>query len=170
MLILIYIPIIWCDAMENRPKLYAFTAFVAGILLTLGYKDFYPGLDWRFWRRRRANRTIASAGLNDDDHINLEDHEKDGAISMDVAEGIEACIGNTMLFKIKSLSAETGCDILAKAEVSRRILLASSDLSDSLVVPQWRWRQSQRQSSPQHHRSGKSNYSTILASPEPCVG
>ena len=32
-------------------------------------------------------------------------------------EGIEACIGNTPLFKIKSLSEETGCEILAKAEV-----------------------------------------------------
>ncbi|CAF9910530.1 hypothetical protein IMSHALPRED_009226 [Imshaugia aleurites] len=102
--------------MENRPKLYAITAFVAGILLTLGYKDFYPDLEWRFWRRRRVNRTIASAGLNDDGHIDLEDHEKNTVTRMEVPEGIEACIGNTPLFKIKSLSKETGCDILAKAE------------------------------------------------------
>ncbi|KAJ9648296.1 Cysteine synthase 2 [Coniosporium tulheliwenetii] len=31
-------------------------------------------------------------------------------------EGIEGCIGNTPLFKIKSLSDATGCEILAKAE------------------------------------------------------
>ncbi len=143
--------------MENRPKLYAFTAFVAGILLTLGYKDFYPDLEWRFWRRRRANRTITGAGLNDSGRINLEDHEKNGAVTVQIPEGIEACIGNTPLFKIKSLSSETGCDILAKAEVNHRILLASGDLSDSLVVSQWRWRQSERQSSPRHHQSGKRN-------------
>ncbi|KAK3178893.1 hypothetical protein OEA41_001030 [Lepraria neglecta] len=102
--------------MENRPKLYATAAFVTGILLTLGYKDFYPDLEWRFWRRRAENRTLAGAGLhNNDDHINLEDHERDGDV-VEVPEGIEVCIGNTPLFKIKSLSEETGCDILAKAE------------------------------------------------------
>lgn len=143
--------------MENRPKLYAITAFAVGILLTLGYKDLYPDLEWRFWRRRRANRTIACAGLNDNGQITLEDHEKNGVSTKEAPEGIEACIGNTPLFKIKSLSSETGCDILAKAEVSRRTLLASSDLSDSLEVSQWRWRQSERQSSPQHHQSGKCN-------------
>ena len=31
-------------------------------------------------------------------------------------EGIESCIGNTPLFRIKSLSDETGCTILGKAE------------------------------------------------------
>ena len=117
--------------MENRPKLYAFTAFVAGILLTLGYKDFYPDLEWRFWRRRRENRTIAGAGLIDNHHINLEDHEKNGVAPTEVPEGIEACIGNTPLFKIKSLSRETGCDILAKAEVICRRMYVSSDWSDS---------------------------------------
>ena len=106
--------------MENRPRLYASAAFLAGILLTLGFKDFYPDLEFRFWKRRTANKTLAGAGLLVDDHINLEDHEKDGGIARNavtVPEGIEACIGNTPLFKIKSLSNETGCDILAKAEV-----------------------------------------------------
>ena len=105
---------------KNRPKLYAITAFVAGILLTLGYKDFYPDLEWRFWRRRRINRTIGGAGLHGSVHINLEDHEKNREVTVKVPEGIEACIGNTPLFKLKSLSGETGCDILAKAEVGWR--------------------------------------------------
>lgn len=35
----------------------------------------------------------------------------------DVKEGIEGCIGDTPLIKIKSLSEATGCEILAKAEV-----------------------------------------------------
>lgn len=156
--------------MENRPKLFTIAAFVAGILLTLGYKDFYPDLEWRFWRRRRANRTIVGAGLIENDQITLVDHEKNGVAKMEVPQGIEACIGNTPLFKIKSLSSETGCDILAKAEVSCRLLLASSDSSDSFIVSQWRWRQSERQSSPQHHQSGKSNSLLYLADSEPRVG
>ncbi len=120
---------IWtCDgSMENRPKLYASAAFVAGILLTLGFKDFYPDLEFRFWKRRNANKTLAGAGLGSDDRINLEDHDKDGGTVgnvIDLPEGIEACIGNTPLFKIKSLSRETGCEILAKAEVIYRCFFA----------------------------------------------
>lgn len=34
-----------------------------------------------------------------------------------IKEGIEGCIGDTPLIKIKSLSEYTGCEILAKAEV-----------------------------------------------------
>ncbi len=108
--------------MESRPNLYATAALLAGIILTLGFKDFYPDLEFRFWKRRKANKTLAGAGLIEDEHINLEDHEKDGGastIAKGVPEGIEACIGNTPLFRIKSLSEETGCEILAKAEVIR---------------------------------------------------
>ena len=107
--------------MENRPKLYASAAFLTGIILTLGFKDFYPDLEFRFWRRRNANKTLAGAGLSADPHIDLEDHEQNDGIARNtstVPEGIEACIGNTPLFKIKSLSDETGCEILAKAEVT----------------------------------------------------
>ena len=120
--------------MENRPKLYATAAFLAGILVTLGFKDFYPELEFRFWKRRAANRTLVGAGLHDDDHIDLEDHEKDVNGVIKVPEGIEASIGNTPLFKIKSLSEETGCDILAKAEVyfcSTRYLLNYPNCADS---------------------------------------
>lgn len=35
----------------------------------------------------------------------------------DIREGIEGCVGNTPLVKIKSLSEVTGCEVLAKAEV-----------------------------------------------------
>lgn len=34
-----------------------------------------------------------------------------------IGEGIESCIGKTPLFRIKSLSEATGCEILGKAEV-----------------------------------------------------
>jgi cysteine synthase A len=45
----------------------------------------------------------------------LEDSFNKGVI--DIKEGIEGCIGDTPLIKIKSLSEATGCEILAKAEV-----------------------------------------------------
>ena len=34
-----------------------------------------------------------------------------------IVDGVEGCIGNTPLFRIKSLSEETGCEIFGKAEV-----------------------------------------------------
>ena len=118
--------------MENRPKLYATAAFAAGILIALGFKDFYPDLESRFRRRHTANKTtIAGTGLNEGNHINLEDHEKNVVVEetvVDVGEGIEACIGNTPLFKIKSLSEETGCEIFGKAEVQTVIALVLCDL------------------------------------------
>ncbi|KAL8987548.1 MAG: hypothetical protein Q9177_003256 [Variospora cf. flavescens] len=106
--------------MDNRPRLYLTAAFLCGVLLTLGFKDFYPDLERRFRRRRVPTDTVAGAGLATKDQIDLEDHTRsqkpDKAHHVEVPEGIEACVGNTPLFRIKSLSEETGCEILAKAE------------------------------------------------------
>lgn len=33
-----------------------------------------------------------------------------------IGEGLESCVGHTPLFRIKSLSEATGCEILGKAE------------------------------------------------------
>ncbi|KAL9027688.1 MAG: hypothetical protein Q9196_003826 [Gyalolechia fulgens] len=103
--------------MDNRPRLFLTAAFLCGVLFTLGFKDFYPDLERRFRRRRSPADTLVSAGL---DRIDLEDHTKtqasDKPAHVEIPEGIEACVGNTPLFRIKSLSEETGCDILAKAE------------------------------------------------------
>ncbi|KAI9818962.1 MAG: hypothetical protein M1832_004130 [Thelocarpon impressellum] len=98
----------------SHPRLYATAAFVAGVLLTLGLKDFYPDLERRF--RRTRTRGGVPDGRNG---VALEDHTARGAALShppDVPDGIEGCIGNTPLFRIKSLSEATGCDILAKAE------------------------------------------------------
>ena len=115
--------------MKSHPRVYTAIAFVAGVLLTLGFKDFYPDLERRFRRRRKAPAgIILSAGLepavivSSDDQTHLQDGEvydvNDPVEKVAVIpEGIESCIGNTPLFKIKSLSNETGCEILAKAEV-----------------------------------------------------
>ena len=39
-------------------------------------------------------------------------------LTEDIVDGVEGLIGNTKLVRIHSLSAATGCEILAKAEVS----------------------------------------------------
>jgi len=109
--------------MEYRSKLYLGLSFLAGILLTLGFKDVYPDLERRFRQRRQYRRfsQVDAAALKAGEHVSLKDNtrpnskpdpEDDG-----IAEGIEGCIGNTPLFKIKSLSDATGCEILGKAEV-----------------------------------------------------
>ena len=111
--------------MENRPGVYLTIAFAAGVLLTLGFKDFYPDLERRFRRRRRGDavNSVAGAGLERGNKVDLQDHTRSGAAGTrvsDIPQGIEACIGNTPLFKINSLSDATGCDILGKAEVQTR--------------------------------------------------
>lgn len=141
--------------MDNyKPRLYLTSAFIAGILLTLGFKDFYPDLERRFRRGRRARLAKAddsgsssssstgirdAIGNNNNKDIILHDCTSGGGIIngggggggggsssssrwdeevvRDVPDGIEACVGNTPLFRIKSLSKETGCEIFAKAEV-----------------------------------------------------
>lgn len=97
--------------MNDNSRLYlGTTAFVAGILLTLGFKDLlYPALqqllresqphDAQSRRRRDAEALVARHG------------------PPAIVDGVEGCIGNTPLLRIKSLSEETGCEILGKAEV-----------------------------------------------------
>lgn len=101
--------------MRSYSRLYVTAAFVAGIVLTLGFKDFYPDLERRFRRRRKT--VVIQNGL---ERVALRDNT-DGQASATpeptILEGIEACIGNTPLIKIKSLSEATGCEVLAKAEV-----------------------------------------------------
>ncbi|KAL9103218.1 MAG: hypothetical protein Q9163_001705 [Psora crenata] len=113
----------------HRPVLYATTAFVAGVLVCLGFTDLYPDIIGRRYRRRYGldKSTVATHSGHhlENDHIGLEDHDgnrngQDQTIKVDaIPEGIEACIGGTPLFRIRSLSEATGCDILAKAEGSR---------------------------------------------------
>jgi cysteine synthase len=119
-------------SLSNHPRAYGTAAvtaaFVAGILLTLGFKDFYPDLERRYQQRRKANANRRGATVPDSRRrssvfggpVRLEDHESDleaglGYLSGYV-DGIEGCIGNTPLIKIHSLSEATGCMILAKAE------------------------------------------------------
>ncbi|KAE8148430.1 cysteine synthase [Aspergillus avenaceus] len=99
--------------MNDNSRIYMGTAFIAGALLTLGVKDLlYPELEQRL-REYRARRH----GESTEDLQNLFDDvvaARSGPPM--IVDGIEGCIGNTPLLRIKSLSEATGCEILGKAE------------------------------------------------------
>lgn len=108
--------------------------------LTPYFRPYLPFL-YRSWRARTDDRnTISGAGLDRGTRrsggaIRLEDHESEDedletygskqevkgksrnkGQETEIGEGLESCVGNTPLFRIKSLSDATGCEILAKAE------------------------------------------------------
>ncbi|EKD18081.1 uncharacterized protein L3040_007738 [Drepanopeziza brunnea f. sp. 'multigermtubi'] len=116
-------------SVSNHPKAYGTAAvtfaFVAGVLFTLGFKDFYPDLERRYQRRRGQGTSSSSASRTPRTYlppVKLDDNTRSAQQSITglptppLPEGIEGCIGNTPLFKVKSLSEATGCTILAKAE------------------------------------------------------
>ncbi|OCK81025.1 PALP-domain-containing protein [Lepidopterella palustris CBS 459.81] len=107
--------------MESRPRLYLATAFILGIALTLGYKDVYPDLERRFRQQRRRTSTHVDSrapfGTSQEGILKNHSHNSvSESPEADIRDGIEGCIGNTPLLRIKSLSEATGCEILAKAE------------------------------------------------------
>lgn len=110
--------------------------------LTPYFRPYLPFL-YRSWHIRTDDRNaITGAGLGSgrsrsgggivlEDHESeeeeleyedIEPHKRDKGIKrkagqkVEIGEGLESCVGNTPLFRIKSLSDETGCEILAKAE------------------------------------------------------
>lgn len=46
---------------------------------------------------------------------------RQSTLTEDIKNGLEECIGNTPLIRIRSLSEATGCDILGKAEVLQNL-------------------------------------------------
>ncbi|KAL2870053.1 putative cysteine synthase [Aspergillus lucknowensis] len=99
--------------MTGNSRIYIGTAFVAGVVLSVAIKDlFYPELV-DYIREYRARHRSQSAELLQDDAAGLL-VARHGPPA--IVEGIEGCIGNTPLVRIKSLSEATGCEILGKAE------------------------------------------------------
>ncbi|KAF2636351.1 PALP-domain-containing protein [Massarina eburnea CBS 473.64] len=110
--------------MPDHTRYYVAGAFVLGTVLALLYQN-------RKYADRKENPTselytnqllrILSrfSRIDDLDTVRLslaeiqQSLEKGGE---NIKEGIEGCIGDTPLIKIKSLSEATGCEILAKAE------------------------------------------------------
>ena len=110
--------------MLGSPRLQLTLAFCAGVLLTLGYKDVYPDLERRYqiYRKRKRQQHARRSSLEPGQAVVLKDNSqsvKQNEAEVEIPDGIEGCIGNTPLFRIKSLSEATGCEILAKAEVRR---------------------------------------------------
>lgn len=132
-------------SLSDHPKAYGtaavVTAFVAGALVTLGFKDLYPDLERRYQqdvKSARLSRTTASSSSKavqrrrssfffwGDAPVTLEDHEASSESEQQeqnarnatrgISDGIAGCIGNTPLIRIASLSEATGRTILAKAE------------------------------------------------------
>ncbi|PWY71074.1 putative cysteine synthase [Aspergillus sclerotioniger CBS 115572] len=100
--------------MDDHSRIYISTAFVAGVLLTLGFKDLvYPELERRIRDYYQTDSQSKSATTSTD---LSEDVLSARTGPPAIVEGIEGCIGNTPLFRIKSLSDATGCEILGKAE------------------------------------------------------
>ncbi|RLM00723.1 hypothetical protein CFD26_108026 [Aspergillus turcosus] len=84
--------------MGDHSRVFIGTAFVAGILVAVGFTEIlYPELKHRL-RGTRSQSLTARSG------------------PPVIVDGIEGCIGNTPLLRIKSLSDATGCEILGKAE------------------------------------------------------
>ncbi|KAJ1327924.1 cysteine synthase [Microdochium nivale] len=128
-------------SLSDHPRAYGTAAiaaaFVAGIVVTLGFKDLYPDLERRYQApRRRSPRGVSSwADLRRRSSlfwgpVQLKDHDsgsdEDGSSYTSSAtpgtaprlvRGIEGAIGNTPLIEIQSLSQATGRVILAKAEL-----------------------------------------------------
>jgi cysteine synthase A len=104
--------------MNEYHRAYVGAAFLAGILVTLGVREIYPQLE----RRLRGSQKTSAEGKCDNATPLYEKSDAELLNSVRtgppaIVEGVEGCIGNTPLFRIKSLSDETGCEILAKAEV-----------------------------------------------------
>lgn len=152
---------LWAIVLDNRSKLTTTGGFLAGILVTLAFKDFYPDLEATFQHRMRRLRGIPHPFPGQPDHVRLEDHTRDTASLLPQASsrqrrgsvayeeelpvGIEGLIGHTPLIKLQSLSDATGCEILAKAEFLNgagnspkdRVALAmiTSAESEGILVP-----------------------------------
>lgn len=107
------------DEMSSHQHLVTTLAFAAGVLLTLGFKDFYPDLERRFRRQRRQGLTATNEARLAHG-IQLHSEQPKVNLQLDkyeIKDGIDGAIGNTPLIRIRSLSERTGCDILAKCEV-----------------------------------------------------
>ncbi|WPV27201.1 Cysteine synthase 2 [Fulvia fulva] len=126
---------VWESITDNRGKLTATGGFLVGIILTLTFKDLYPDLELAYQRRLRRFRGGVPHPLpGQPDYVRLEDHtnrkpsvQQEGShdphqlapvVSREeeIKTGVEGLIGNTPLIRLNSLSYETGCEILAKAE------------------------------------------------------
>ncbi|EED16196.1 cysteine synthase, putative [Talaromyces stipitatus ATCC 10500] len=89
-----------------------FGSFIAGVLVTAALTEIYH----RYQQSQTSSETSKKSGFKT---VNPDDEKLLSSVRHGppaIVDGVEGCIGNTPLFRIKSLSEETGCEILAKAE------------------------------------------------------
>lgn len=82
-------------------------------IIYVGAAVFTTGVLFTLLSLQHFGRKTSSTSRKDDEYY---DYGRCGPPR--IVDGIEGCIGNTPLLRIKSLSEATGCEILAKAEVS----------------------------------------------------
>jgi len=90
---------------------------ILGISTTLSFVYLFPqvsqskGKDQGRPLRTKIDEVVTSKNYVEDGNT------AGGQLKEDIKDGFAGCIGNTPMIRIKSLSEELGCDILAKAEV-----------------------------------------------------
>lgn len=106
--------------MPDRNQVYILGALIIGAGLVISWRSS-SGASLHNESAEEYQREIAQLGsIKDTKALKRKLYEIADTLSLgkyDIKEGIEGCIGNTPLIRIKSLSDATGCDILAKAEV-----------------------------------------------------
>lgn len=126
--------------MPDYSRYYVLGAFILGVALTATYirqndsKRQSPENEASKRQLKQRQKVISKLAKIDDLGV-LKKSLVDFGASLEIGagtikEGIEGCIGDTPLIKIKSLSEYTGCEILAKAEVG---LQCGHDLNDVLT-------------------------------------
>lgn len=111
--------------MPDYSQYHILGAFAVGIALAVAYREWsesawYNGENAQILLKREHRLLSELAKINDLDTLKKSLTELESSLQHGagrIKEGIEGCIGDTPLIKIKSLSDLTGCEILAKAEV-----------------------------------------------------
>ena len=132
--------------MSDRSKYYILGAFLLGAAAATAYnkrlsaeKNDKASDDYSLLAQQQ-NLLLQLAKVNDLDVLRKGLLEVEHALAQGtgaIKEGIEGCIGNTPLIKIKSLSEFTGCDILAKAEVWKLELFIDFPTDAWCPVSKW---------------------------------
>ena len=110
--------------MSDHSRYYFLGAFALGITLTTAYHKLSTTVPEDTSSKhdiKQQSKLISQLSKIDDlDTLKKTLVEFGNALEKgggSIKEGVEGCIGDTPLIKIKSLSEYTGCEILAKAEV-----------------------------------------------------
>jgi cysteine synthase A len=110
--------------MSDRSRYYFVGAFALGIALTTAYHRISTTIPEDTSSKhdiKQHSKLISQLSkINDLDTLKKSLVEFGNALEKgggSIKEGVEGCIGDTPLIKIKSLSEYTGCEILGKAEV-----------------------------------------------------